>query len=166
MNPDQVWDEEKIATLKRHAGAGLTAREISEAMQITRNAAIGKMMRLGIPVMLSKRQPKPKPRPVANPAPVPANRVTRPVERRIQIRPGKNTERRSEIQTIEATEIIDLPPDTSPFACTIMELGSGMCRWPLSGNTRDMHYCGGPAVECGSWCGRHRRIVYGTGARR
>lgn len=54
----------------------------------------------------------------------------------------------------------DLPPDESPFACTIIELESNMCRYPL-GDPQDkgFRYCGAPDCE-GSYCGRHYKLAY------
>jgi hypothetical protein len=84
--------------------------------------------------------------------------VTTPQPARLKIRPGHASQRAKEVQWIEPTEALDLPPDQSEFACTIAELGADMCRWPLGPTAADMRYCGSECV--GTYCQRHRAIAY------
>jgi len=158
-----TWTDDRIEVLKAHAASGLTSRQIGEEMNLSRNAVIGKLLRLGVSLSGSKVKPAPpvvpqRPQRPERRAPLDYQRVTRVVEEHVQIRPGKNTERRAEVQVIEATEIVDLPPGESRFACTIERLGYGMCRWPLGQPAADMKYCGAPAL--GSWCEHHHSVVF------
>lgn len=146
------WTDDRVAALKHHAAAGLSASRIAAEMGVTRNAVIGKLSRMGAQLKGTK---KPPPQPV---------RVMKPQPARVKIRPGANTSTSKEVERLEATEIIDLPPDTSAFACTIADLGADMCRYPLSEPTAEMRYCGAPAR--GSWCARHHRIVWNPVTRR
>lgn len=169
------WTDERVAILRRCMTAGMSASQIARELGgVTRNGVIGKIHRLN----LTNRKIKAPANPVAGPKPARMHNVLnhlrvkdlsrptperknpfiRPQPPRVKIRPGANTSTSKEIEVLPATEITDLAPDASPFACTIIELKSGMCRWPLSEDIRAMSYCGAPCV--GSWCGRHRAIVF------
>ncbi len=152
-----TWTTERVSQLKTLAIiARYTARQISDRMGVTRNAVIGKLGRLGVQLANPPTKPRPE-----KPAPT-DNHFTRPMHQRVKVRAGSN-QHRKQIQIIPATEIIDLPPDASSFACTIAGLGPvfGMdqCRWPVDEMpSADMRYCG--AASNGPWCQRHRRIAY------
>lgn len=150
-NLTPVWTDTRIITLKALVNAGLTARQISDQMGTTRGAVIGKVHRLGIALKTMPTNGKPR-----TPRAAPGRSLPRAkLEKRLRISMGGGGESRGFMVDVEA---VDLPPDTSEFACTIVELGADMCRWPLSDPSADMTYCGAPSV--GSWCPRHRRIVF------
>ncbi len=164
------WTDERVVDLRKHMAAGMSASQISREMGgVTRNGVIGKIHRLG----LSNRKfaapgsnvtgpIKPRMHQMFNGRRAEElampQRVMKPQPARLKIRPGHASQRAQQVQHIDATEIIDLPPDTSEFACTIAGLEHGMCRWPLSDPAADMRYCG--AAAAGAWCPRHRRIAY------
>lgn len=140
------WTEERVSALKRYAAAGWSASQIAaELGEVTRNAVIGKLSRMGKKLkgtngqksLIASSTPKPK-----------------------QIRQYRGPWP-AEARPVPVIEIIDdTPPDTSDFACTIAELGSiesmTQCRW-LLGEPPKL-YCGAPSV--GPWCPWHHRIAY------
>jgi len=151
MNIGPTWTDERIDTLKQLVADGLTAREIGKEMGVTRNAVIGKLGRMqvalkGLPTHPERRAQR-------------ENAQTTGLLRK----PGRPKQIRQyrgpwpDAPTIVPdVELYEPPPDTSEFACTIVDLGSGMCRWIMG--DAGAPYCGAPCV--GSWCRGHRRIVF------
>lgn len=133
------WTDDRIQALKSLWADKLTASQIAaELGGVSRSSILGKIFRLG----LSHSRPKP-PKPAPNP---------KTERRRAKARAPGN----------ERTEALtDLPPDSSPYACTIVSLTDMRCRWPLGEPGRDMEYCGAPKPDdCGPYCGRHAQIAY------
>lgn len=139
------WTDERITALKQHWLDGLSGGQIAAALGITRNAVIGKIRRLGLLGLPRppKREAKPK----------------RAYHRRVVFYPGRKPANGGEVEVIEE-EACDLPPDTSPDACTLMQLTEETCRWPLGEPTHDMQYCGSQRWGEGSYCRRHARLAY------
>ena len=58
------------------------------------------------------------------------------------------------------------PPPPAPAAdvgCSILELTSYSCRWPISADptSPDFRYCGSPKLRGVSYCPHHAKIAYG-----
>jgi hypothetical protein len=50
---------------------------------------------------------------------------------------------------------------TSPRPVRLLDLTPGRCRWPIGGPLeRAEFFCGQPAVEHCSWCGKHRDVAF------
>lgn len=65
-----AWTPERIATLRRLHGEGASASFIAERLGgITRNAVLGKVMRLGLSEPAPKDRPAPLPKPKAKAKP-------------------------------------------------------------------------------------------------
>ncbi len=60
---------------------------------------------------------------------------------------------------------IDRSDPALRFACTIMDLTSETCRWPMGEPAHDMLYCGAP-IPMGSYCGYHQSVAYQPAKRR
>ena len=135
-----TWTDERVDELKGYWNDGWTGSQIAaEFGDVTRNAVIGKLNRLGLSGTRPVYVPRPKRQTRRHRGWVPSQR---------------------EIENVP--DIPDLPPDRSSFACTIAELGSvvdrNQCRWPLGEPAADMQYCAAPCI--GSWCGRHGILVF------
>jgi GcrA cell cycle regulator len=140
------WTSERIAKLKQLWARHFTASQVASRLGggVTRSAVLGKLHRENG----AERAPLPKP---ARPKRKPARRKI------VHYEPPK--------LSLEPIEVINLPPDQSPFACTIMELTSRSCRWPLDEHpSADMRWCGAP-MSRGSYCGRHARMAWHSSAR-
>jgi GcrA cell cycle regulator len=143
------WTADRIAELKQLWARHFTASQVASRMGggVTRNAVLGKLHRENG----AERAPLPKP----------ARPKRKPARRKVQYKPLQ--------QELEPPlEVINLPPDQSPFACSIIELTARSCRWPLDDHpTTDMpmRYCGAPMTS-GSYCGRHARLAWKPGAQR
>lgn len=134
-----TWTDDQCDWLRKLAADGLSAGQIAKEFGgISRNAVLGKLFRLGVAL---KRAWPPQ---------------TPPVE------PRKRKPRRGgQARALEAFEAIDLPPDTSVDACTLMELTAERCRYPLGDpGTEEFRYCGTAHSNCGPYCTRHSRIAY------
>jgi GcrA cell cycle regulator len=51
----------------------------------------------------------------------------------------------------------------SPNPCTLMDLTSETCRWPLWSNELSDQYCGSKPLDGCPYCGFHSRIAYQSG---
>lgn len=140
------WTDTQIESLKSLWAGGFSASQIAAQIGdgLSRSAIIGKVHRLKLP---GRTRP-------------PSERRT-PREARLprESHPWKSRKRRT---AFDSDEAIGLPPDTSPDACTLLELTETSCRYPLGHPDKpDFRYCG---TTCdprqGPYCGRHMRLAY------
>lgn len=156
------WTEARVDQLKQLADDGLTAGQIADGMDIrglSRNAVIGKLRRLGV-MLVARRPAQPRPKKAERRA-----RFQKPKHKFTEIRPGRKTSYGGEILIVDM-QPIDLPPEQSRFACTIMQLGASSCRWPMGTPSVHMLYCGRPSEPGVSYCLGHARIAYQPARRR
>lgn len=158
------WTDERVELLKKLWSEGLSASQIaSELGEVTRNAVIGKVHRLGLSGRTKAATPAPaRPR-------TEAKRPDRPEAARPQ-RPATigNTALAQELD--EAPEEAPAPApapavqdNVVPMGqrCTIMNLTESTCRWPLGEpGTESFHFCGGKANPGMPYCQTHARIAY------
>jgi len=149
-----TWTEERVESLKKLWGEGLSASQIAaELGGITRNAVIGKVHRLG----LSGRAKSPSASP---PRPRKARaahlmRVSRPA-----LRGNTALAHAYDFEPEPEPELID---NVIPLGQrrTILELTEETCRWPIGdpGST-DFFFCGGHARAATPYCSYHSRVAY------
>ena len=146
-----VWTEQAVAELKRLWSEGGTGTTIGDRFGVSRNAAIGKLWRLG----LRKGKPKPKlPKAVK-----PKNNFA---FKRLAARPdvvaayARRKEQRRRIMAEMA-----LPSEG------LAEFGtSHVCAFPMwpdnrqLGNLAELIVCGRERVQDRSYCSAHCRLVY------
>jgi GcrA cell cycle regulator len=135
-----VWTPGRLSELKELAATmEYSASQIAAILGggLTRCAVIGKAKREGIPL-----------------------RAHNSIQLAARPRAPRAPRRKPIAQVIRGIEEIDLPPDQSFYACTLVELEAGMCRYPL-GDPQDksFRFCGTPDCE-GSYCERHHAIAY------
>jgi GcrA cell cycle regulator len=131
-----AWTEERVELLKKLWAEGLSASQIARTMgEVTRNAVIGKVHRLGLSGRATTGRSN-RPRRAALPKPMPKPVVAEP-------------------EVIEEATL-----DNGDFA-TVMTLSSTMCRWPIGDpGSSDFHFCGN-STEAGSpYCEAHVRQAY------
>lgn len=136
------WTKSRIELMVRLWDQGRTAAQVAMALGdgITRNAVIGKLNRLGRNErVIVERQSSPKPR---------------------------KAPRSVAVEDLVAQPIAHVVPE--PIALplsgrvTLLDLTSGMCRWPV-GDPRadDFHFCAAPVGRAsGTYCALHARIAY------
>jgi GcrA cell cycle regulator len=148
------WTDERVETLKKLWGDGLSASQIAaELGGITRNAVIGKVHRLGLsgraksPTAAAPRQRKPRATHMM--------RVSRPAVRgNTALAPAFEYEVEAEPEVVE--NVVPIGQRR-----TLLELNEGTCRWPIGDpGATDFFFCGGPAHTAGPYCAYHSRIAY------
>lgn len=138
------WTDQRVAELRRLAETGLSCRQIACEIGggVSRNAVIGKLVRLGINRGHAGRS-----------ASVPRTpRAPRP---------------RRQSTLIFAPTLAELPSIEeipAPFVCAnrvpLLEAQEGQCRWPAADDGSAMMVCGNPKFGAYSYCAGHCRIAY------
>ena len=149
------WTEPRVEQLKKLWEAGLSASQIAaELGNVTRNAVIGKVHRLG----LSGRAKSPS-------TSVPRPRKARPAQHMMRIsRPVS----RGNTALAQAFEV-ELEADPIPYdnvvpmsqRRTLLELTEDTCHWPIGDpGSADFFFCGGKSLNALPYCAHHSRIAY------
>src|ERR1043165_33587 len=147
-----TWTDDRVEQLKKLWEAGLSASQIAaELGNVTRNAVIGKVHRLG----LSGRAKSPPP---AAPRPRPAQhmwRVSRP-------------QSRGNTALAHAFEV-ELEPDPVAYdnvvpmsqRLSLLELSEATCHWPIGDpSSPEFFFCGGKALPGPPYCAHHFGVAY------
>lgn len=141
---DTGWTYERVETLTTLWREGLSAAQIARALgQVTRNAVLGKVHRLGLsgrtiaqrtggqrPAWVKPRPARPKrtaaPHPFAGP-------------------------------NLEIVESVEGPG----LVANVLGLGARMCRWPIGDpKSVDFSFCGRGVDLTGPYCPAHRQIAH------
>jgi len=129
------WDDESITQLITLVNDGLSAGQIGERMNKSRNSIMSKIKREKLTFLRSHSSPQLHPR-----------SKKPPLIRKYGYRPKP---------FIIAPTAPELPPEPySPQRKTLIELEDGMCKWPIEQG----YYCG-VATER-SYCKHHEKISY------
>jgi GcrA cell cycle regulator len=167
------WTEARVALLLDLQAQNYSGRRIGAELGITRNAAMGKLARMGLTCTSKK----------------PGRRSIRP---RAASTNGRGTVQRVEAAKVRAnfafpapkalppkatpqptvTPIPARPPDeastsaqpTPATACSILDLTNETCRWPCGGVMGPPTlFCGTPGADLAAgmpYCGLHARLAY------
>ena len=132
------WTDDRVETLKSLWQDGLSANQIAHALgNVTRNAVIGKVHRLG----LAGRDGTP--------------RVSRP---RVPAAPGFRVRAYQPVMTV-----IEQDPfrfEDGSFA-TMRTVGKNMCRWPIGDPAvGEFHFCGCGSKSGSSYCEAHSQRAH------
>jgi GcrA cell cycle regulator len=149
------WTEDRVEQLKKLWESGLSASQIAaELGNITRNAVIGKVHRLG----LSGRAKSPS-------SAAPRQRKVRPAQHMMRIsRPIS----RGNTALAHAFEV-EAEPDPIAYdnvvpmsqRRTLLELTEDACHWPVGDpSSNDFFFCGGKALGGLPYCAHHSRVAY------
>ncbi len=155
------WTDERVELLKKLWNDGLSASQIaSELGEVTRNAVIGKVHRLGLSGRAKAAPTATRPRKTARPE----------GEARPQQRP---TTHGNTALAPALEEMVEEAPAPAPKAethdnvvsmgsrCTIMNLTESTCRWPTGEpGTDSFYFCGGKTKPGLPYCAHHARIAY------
>jgi GcrA cell cycle regulator len=154
------WTEERCATLAKLWADGLSASQIAGRLgDVTRNAVIGKVHRLGLPgrIRASHRQARnhlAALRSARQAAVAPIRRPKTPA--RLPAAPASSV-------AVEAIE----PQHSEPIApaTAVLALTGNACRWPFGDPKRDFRgFCCRPAN--GPYCDGHDRIAHRPASQR
>jgi len=149
------WTDDRVEQLKKLWESGLSASQIAaELGNITRNAVIGKVHRLGLsgraksPSSAAPRQRKVR-------APQHMMRISRPMSR------GNTALAHAYEVEVEADPIAFDNVVPMNQRRTLLELTEETCHWPVGdpGST-EFFFCGGKALGGLPYCAHHSRIAY------
>jgi GcrA cell cycle regulator len=149
------WTDDRVEQLKKLWEAGLSASQIAaELGNITRNAVIGKVHRLG----LSGRAKSPS-------SAVPRQRKVRPAQHMMRINRPVSRGNTALAQAFE----VEAEPDPIAYdnvvpmsqRLNLLELNENTCHWPVGDpSSPDFFFCGGKALASLPYCAHHSRVAY------
>ena len=125
------WTPERIDQLRELCAEGLSFAAVGEALGISKNAAIGKALRIGI----NKTA-----------APHPARR--RPRQQRSLSRRGL------------ALKEIRWGKTATGASVALLDLREHHCRWPVSSEGVTTLFCGAPKIDGAPYCPAHCALAY------
>jgi GcrA cell cycle regulator len=151
-----TWSDDRVEQLKKLWESGLSASQIAaELGNVTRNAVIGKVHRLGLSGRAkSPATAAPRQRKTARPAQH-MMRVARPVSR------GNTAlahvfEVEAEADPVTFDNVVPMSQRRS-----LLELNEATCHWPVGDpSTADFFFCGGKALSGLPYCAQHSRLAY------
>jgi GcrA cell cycle regulator len=144
-----AWTKERTEQLRKlYAEGCLSLGLIAIELGVSRNACIGMAARLGLKRERAPRQLKPQ-----KPSPV---RKTRFVNHGNRF--DSTDAQPPELPILR--EVIDAP---AAQRRTLLELTSGVCKWPIGDvGTPGFYFCGGDAADGKPYCVGHCRVAYGA----
>ena len=156
-----TWTDERVELLKKLWTDGLSASQIAaELGNVTRNAVIGKVHRLGLSgrakdVKAASATPRARKatRAPSAPAPIAPQPHSNVVLAPIPLQPV----REEPVVTVEEEDMA-IPMSER---VTIMDLRESMCRWPMGDPTKpEFRFCGARSITGLPYCNHHARIAY------
>ena len=151
-----TWTDDRVEQLKKLWEGGLSASQIAaELGNVTRNAVIGKVHRLGLSGRAkSPSSAAPRPR-KTRPAPPQMVRMSRPVARG-NTALAHNYEVEMEPDPIAYDNVVPMSQ-----RLTLVELNEATCHWPIGDpSSSEFYFCGGKALQSQPYCAHHSRIAY------
>ena len=149
-----TWTDDRVATLSKLWADGLSASQIAKILgEVTRNAVIGKVHRLG----LSGRVKTSKPSKRAPRTTTAKTRTTSPSVPRMPRR----------MVTAPAPVPLEAKKLPSGEFANIMTITDHMCKWPLGDpSSSDFRFCGRGADKGDPYCKAHSQVAYQPARRR
>jgi GcrA cell cycle regulator len=154
-----TWTDERVELLKKLWSDGLSASQIAaEIGNVTRNAVIGKVHRLGLSGRgKAKAASAPRPRKTTRSPSAPAA-IAEPVRNNVVLAPIPAPLTLEHEPEIAMEEEIVVPMSER---VTIMELRESMCRWPMGDPTKpEFRFCGARSANGLPYCTHHARVAY------
>jgi len=161
MDAGGTWTDERVELLKKLWTDGLSASQIAaELGNVTRNAVIGKVHRLGLsgrakdakPAATAAARPRKATRAPSAPAPIPPQPINNVVLAPIPLQPV------AEDPVVFPDDDVAIPMSER---VTIMDLRESMCRWPMGDPTKpEFRFCGARSITGLPYCTHHARIAY------
>jgi GcrA cell cycle regulator len=156
------WTDERVDQLRRLWAEGLSASQIAGVLgNVTRNAVIGKVHRLG----LAGRTKVPGQSNVTRPRrTVRENHTAQRVLHTGQRNPVNLPARTNGVANERAATDLVAP---KPLMLALTQLSESTCKWPIGDPATDeFHFCGNGAQHSGPYCAYHARLAYQPAAER
>lgn len=170
------WTAERIELLKQLWLNGVTSTEIAGQLDISRNAVLGKIKRLGLNRYITQPEhPSPVP---SNSKPVssksgktvsagakrknPAKPASEKPEKSLPIRFSRpRNQPKPARETPPARKVSRAPTALQARYLRIWDLQEGCCKWPLGeAMEKAEFFCGAPSETGTSWCSYHCAIAF------
>ena len=158
------WTDERVARLKELQAQNYSGRRIGAELGITRNAAMGKLARMGLKCESMYQPPRGEGRKrererKAHPwTPLPQPEGPKPAGQ-FRLTPTKKTLEPKPIKLVASA-----PEPIPATACSIYDLTNETCRWPCGGmNDPVTLFCGAPGADLAAgmpYCGFHAPRAY------
>jgi len=166
-----AWTDERVALLTRLWNEGHTASQIAEQFgDITRNAVIGKVHRLGLSgravesrfraarIKMRPRNHKPRGAP-AGAFPVQGNAA-------LKAEPGVAQPWTAPAQRPNLRPVAQPEAENGPVV-GLLDLKENSCRWPIGDPDQpDFGFCGCQKADHGPYCERHAAMAFQQATRR
>lgn len=160
-----AWTEERVALLKKLWTEGYTASQIAGKFgDITRNAVIGKVHRLGLSgraVTSRFRGPRVKVRPKSRSFGEDHRHYSVDGNTALKVAPALDTQPLLHVAlrpVPNPVTIFDVAPGKR---VDLLSLREGMCRWPIGDpDDEEFGFCGRDTSEGSTYCEHHARIAY------
>jgi GcrA cell cycle regulator len=157
------WTADRVELLKKLWADGLSASQIANELgNVTRNAVIGKVHRLGLSGRAkspSSAAPRPR-KPRTHSHMLRVRTHSHMLRVRPQMRGNTALAYAHELEVEPEPELIE---NIIPIGqrCTLLELSDDKCRWPIGDpGSSEFFFCGGKPVEGVPYCGYHSRVAY------
>jgi GcrA cell cycle regulator len=155
-----TWTDERVELLKKLWTDGLSASQIAaELGNVTRNAVIGKVHRLGLSGRAKDVKAIPaasRPRKITRAPSAPAPITPQPLSNVVLAPIPLQAER--DMPDIAVDDEVAVPMSER---VTIMDLRESMCRWPMGDPTKpEFRFCGARSITGLPYCTHHARIAY------
>lgn len=138
-----MWNDEKIAKLKKLWAEGLTTGEIGKRLGVSKNAVVGKAHRLGL---------KGRPSPIKRAEPAAAAAAATPAA-------GATPGAAPAVAHTAAPSSSSKKQPVKVF--TLTDLNSNTCRWPIGDpKHEDFHFCGKNVYPGKPYCLDHCAQAY------
>jgi GcrA cell cycle regulator len=145
-----TWSSDRVEQLKRCFQAGLTCSQIAREIGVTRNAVIGKMNRMGLS----------RPRDLLGAQMRRAAKLGQPKPQKTWRRLNVIAQRKMLREAFPQARVESVPIRDGR-GCTLLELKSGQCRWPINDpGSASFCFCGNEAFTGLPYCGGHARLAY------
>ncbi|WP_342640779.1 GcrA family cell cycle regulator [Rhodoligotrophos ferricapiens] len=156
-----MWTDERVDLLKRLWTEGLSASQIASKLgEVTRNAVIGKVHRLGLSGRgTPSRTQHARPRTKTRQAPTSGKITQFPTlgATALQVQPEAVPEAPPAPQPQPIRQVYS----SSNEGVNILQLSDKTCRWPVGEpGTDSFHFCGCAPKSGLPYCDKHARIAY------
>jgi GcrA cell cycle regulator len=143
-----IWTDARSEILRTLWAQGLSGSAIAaEIGGCSRNSIIGRVHRMGLPKRQRLNQPRTEPKP----------RIHR-VQRFREALPQHDRHYVDWLNYRVAASYDRSPPLAR--SCTLMDLTSDTCRWPLWGDVVSDQYCGAKLLSGSPYCRHHARMAW------
>lgn len=149
-NVVSYWTDERVEELKRLHADGGSAAQIAAMMKApSRNAVIGKLLRLGITGEMRPAKKWPQQRQARRPRRTGQHTIT-------------NIRNRPDPRTLPSPSLPAEPPPVPDMKrVSLLELTDQMCKWPVGDpRDKDFCFCGTEPYNGLPYCGYHARVAY------